>query len=274
MMRVYVQSVGVLAPGLPGWPATRAVLNGTAPYRAAAMPQPLPEILPPTERRRSSETARLAVAVAQEAMSGSGLAAEAVATVFASSDGDGQITHEICQALATPAQDVSPTRFHNSVYNAPAGYWSIATGSRLGSTSLCAYDASFAAGLLEAASQATVEALPVLLMAFDLPMPPPLHALRPVAQGFAAAFLLTPAPTDRSLARWDIELDAAGAQGPPTAMPALLPEGLRDNPAARCLPLLQALAGDGARAATVRVDYLDGRCLAVHCGVRSERRAA
>ena len=46
---------------------------------------------------------------------------------------------------------LSPTRFHNSVHNAPAGYWGIATGAhgphRL---RLCAYDASFAAGLLEA----------------------------------------------------------------------------------------------------------------------------
>ena len=38
--------------------------------------------------------------------------------------------HEICETLATAERQVSPTRFHNSVHNAPAGYWSIATQSR------------------------------------------------------------------------------------------------------------------------------------------------
>ena len=75
----------------------------------------------------------------------------------------GDITHQICEALARPEREVSPTSFHNSVHNAPAGYWSIATGSRLASTSICAYDVSFAAGLLEAAAYATVEHQPVML---------------------------------------------------------------------------------------------------------------
>lgn len=263
MMRVFVESVGLLAPGLPGWAESRQILAGRVPYAPTAMPQPLPDILPPTERRRSSETARLAVAVAQEAMRGGGLAADGVATVFASSDGDGQITHEICQALASPEQNVSPTRFHNSVYNAPAGYWTIATGSRWGSSSLCAYDVSFAAGLLEAASQATAEGLPVLFMAYDLPMPPPLHALRPMAGGFAAALLLTPGPTSRSLMRWDIGLEEGSATAWPADLPDLLPDLLGANPAARCLPLLRALAL--LRPCRVSLDYLDDRCVTVQC---------
>lgn len=267
MIAVFVESVGVLAPGLAGWAETREVLAGRAPYAPAAMPQPLPGILPPTERRRSSETARLAVAVAEEAMRGGGLSAEDVATVFASSDGDGQITHEICQALASPERDVSPTRFHNSVYNAPAGYWTIATGSRWGSTSLCAYDVSFAAGLLEAASQVAVEGQPVVFMAYDLPMPPPLQALRPVAGGFAAALLLTPGPTSRSLMRWTIALEdgsAAAGQSGPGEQPDVVFQTFCDNPAARGLPLLRALALPEA-GHVVRLEYLDGRCLTVQC---------
>ena len=51
-------------------------------------------------------------------------------TVFTSSSGDGDNVHEICETLAAADRQVSPTRFHNSVHNAPAGYWSIATRSR------------------------------------------------------------------------------------------------------------------------------------------------
>jgi hypothetical protein len=262
MIRLYVQGVGMMGPGLLGWKTGRSVLAGLMPYRFEPMPQPLPDILPPTERRRSSETARLAVAVAQEAMSASGLVAEAVATVFTSSDGDGQITHEICEALASPERDVSPTRFHNSVYNAPAGYWSIATGSRFSSTSLCAFDASFAAGLLEAGSHAMVEQLPVLLIAFDLPMPPPLYALRPVEQGFAAAFLLTPMATPTSLMRWDVSLERGTH---PSTMPRMVPKSLWENPAACCLPLLEMLALEPTSGRTIWLDYVAGSCLAVRC---------
>ncbi len=41
-----------------------------------------------------------------------------------------------------------PTQFHNSVHNAVAGYWSIATKSTQPMTCLAAHDHSFAAGLL------------------------------------------------------------------------------------------------------------------------------
>ncbi len=82
--------------------------------------------------------------------------------VFASSDGDGDIVHRLCTALATPAAAVSPTDFHNSVHNAATGYWSIGAHSQAPSTAICAYDGSFSAGLLEAACQIAVEARPVL----------------------------------------------------------------------------------------------------------------
>src|SRR6185295_2272108 len=97
MMRVFVQSVGLIGPGLAGWKTGQCVLGGLAPYHVATMPKPIPDILPPTERRRSSDAVRLAVAVAQEAMSASGMDADSVATVFASSEGDGAVTHKICE---------------------------------------------------------------------------------------------------------------------------------------------------------------------------------
>jgi hypothetical protein len=99
-----------------------------------------------------------------------------LASVFASSGGDGQILHELLEALASAERQVSPTRFHNSVHNAPAGYWSIALRSHAPSTSLCCYDWSFAAGLLEAGAQCVTDGVSVLLVSYELPYPEPLHA--------------------------------------------------------------------------------------------------
>jgi hypothetical protein len=183
-----------------------------------------------------------------------------VATVFTSSDGDGEITHKICESLAGPARDVSPTSFHNSVYNAPAGYWSIATGAQSGSTSLCAYDVSFAGGLMEAAVQVTVEGQPVMLIASDLPFPAPLHVVRPVDHSFAVALLLTLGAMGKPLMRWRLSLEPRRV---PTGQPAGIDAGLANNPAACCLPLLAVLAC--GRSQTVSLDYLDPMSLIVSC---------
>ena len=83
-------------------------------------------------------------------------------TVFASSGGDSEVLDKICTALTLPDRPVSPTQFHHSVHNTPAGYWSIATGCTQPSLSLSAYDSSFSAGLLEAAALAWAEAVRVL----------------------------------------------------------------------------------------------------------------
>lgn len=259
MIKVYVQGVGVLAPGLNGWQSSRAILAGQASYRAGPLPGYTPEILPAAERRRSSESVRIAVTVSQEAMNQSSLPLNGVATVFTSSDGDGQTLHQICEALARTEHDVSPTHFHNSVHNAAAGYWSIATGSKLPSNSLCAFDDSFAMGLLEAATQLAVEHFPVLLVAFDLPFPPPLHQVRAVSQVFACAFLLVDEPTPAGLGAWEISLEDGTV---PAALPKIF-DGLSNNPAARALPLLQNLARQQDE--TVRLSYFNRSQVVVKC---------
>src|SRR5262249_59375137 len=115
--------------------------------------------------------------------------------------GDGQNCHEICEVLASAARELSPTRFHNSVHNAPAGYWGIATGATAPANSLCAHDASFAAGLLEALCQVVVDHTPVLLIAYDASYPQPIHSVRPIPDAFGVALLLAPPAGSRSLAR-------------------------------------------------------------------------
>jgi hypothetical protein len=137
-------------------------------------------------------------------------------------------------------RELSPTRFHNSVHNAAAGYWSIATGSTAASTSLCAHDDSFAAGLLEAMAQTAAANRPAALIAYDVPYPSPLFAVRPVGAIFGVALVLSPTPTQIAFAQLDLIL----RPGPATATPAApaLEELRQTTPAARCLPLLEALA--------------------------------
>ena len=122
-MRLYVNGIGTLGPGLIGWRETRAVLAGASPYRETARPEPTASILPPNERRRSSTIVRWAVHVAQEAIEQAQVNPREVATVFASSCGETGVLDRLCTALATPQRVISPTLFHHSVHNAAAGYW-------------------------------------------------------------------------------------------------------------------------------------------------------
>lgn len=231
-----------------GWPAGARVLAGEAAFTPAGIPRPAVNLLPPAERRRCAPSVAWALAVAQEAVTQSGLDAGAFAVVFTSSDGDGDIVHRLCTALATPAAAVSPTDFHNSVHNAATGYWSIGAHSQAASTALCAYDDSFAAGLLEAACQIAIEARPALLVAVDLPYPPPLAPHRPVAHGFAVALALEPGTG----------LEVSIGDGEPTSSPL---GDFHGNAAAAALPLLAALARPGE--AVIRLPFAE-RTLQVH----------
>ena len=239
-MRVFIEGVGIAGPGLEGWTAARPVLAGIVPYEYAPFaPRPV-TLLPPAERRRAGTAIRLAIGVGTEALAQAERDPASMAMVFASSGGDSDTVHEILCVLATDTREVSPTRFHNSVHNAPAGYWAVATGSRETSTSLCAFDGSFSAGLLDAAAQVTVDNRPVTLAAYDLPYPEPLNAVRRIEDLFAAALVMTPQPTARSFAALSIK---PGRPGKAVPMSDTGLERLRlGNPAGRGLPLLAALA--------------------------------
>lgn len=68
MTSLAVESVGLLAPGLAGWAASRAVLTGERPYQPEPLPALSAALLPANERRRVTATIKLALQAAQEAM--------------------------------------------------------------------------------------------------------------------------------------------------------------------------------------------------------------
>ncbi len=246
LLRVGVEAVALCGPGLPDWATSQPVLTDAARYRAEPLVLIPPPALSPAERRRVVPSVKLALAVGMAAVSQSGLDAAELPAVFASSSADAETIDAILTTLATPTREVSPTRFHNSVHNAPSGYWGLATRSREVVSSVSCHDESFPAGLLEAAVQVACGGRPVLLVAYDLPYPPPLSALRPIAAGFGVALVLSSAPSERALARLLIDLGEAGGPAAGCLDPGL--ETLRrGNPAARALPLLAALARGAAR---------------------------
>jgi hypothetical protein len=260
-MTLSVIGIGTLGSGLVGWAGSRAVLAGESPFSEVPPPEPSASVLPPNEQRRSSETVRWAVQVAQEAIQQAEVDACEVASVFASSEGETNVLDRLCTALATPQRTISPTLFHHSVHNAASGYWGIATGSQQSSTVLACYDSSFCAALLEAAAYVQIEERPVLLVAYDLPPPPPLYAARPLREGFAAALLLTRIPAPRTFARLDLAL-TDNLSEKATSMDDGKLEALRiGNQAARSLPLLAAIARQ--RDTPVCLEYLEDQYLVV-----------
>lgn len=261
-LSVQVQGIGLLGPGFRNWAEASDQLCGIAPAVADRTQVPAPESLPPAERRRAGLAVKAALAVGQQALAGTGVAAKDLATVFTSSGGDGANCHEICAALASSDRAISPTRFHNSVHNAPSGYWSISSGSMASSSVLCAHDGSFAAGLLEAMAQVACESRPVLLVAYDTGYPHPLHDVRPVPDTMGAALLLAPCSQGSGLAKLELAGDAAFTRDAvDTLGDPWLEQIRRQIPAARCLPLVQAIA-QGRRRPVV-VEYLDGLALRV-----------
>lgn len=247
MSGLWISSVGVIGPGMEDWSSARSILRGEKAYEPTPPVIESPPMLSPRERRRTSQTVRLALATAHQATVASGFAPEDLTAVFASACGDGATLSQLLTTLANPDGMVSPTQFHNSVHNAAIGYWSIATGSKLPATTIAAHDFTFAAGLLKAVMQALTFDAPVLAVFYDLPLPEPLHSVRTLTDIFAVAMVLTRDRQSTSLARIEATWSAATDQPPDPPQIEALHRLWRGNPAARALPLLEALArGDSA----------------------------
>jgi hypothetical protein len=241
-LRVYVEGIGLWSPQLADFTALQTLLAGTTPVPPAA--RPVAALLPPNERRRAPASVLLAVEAAGQAMAMSGRDAATLACVFASSHGDQPITDYMCATLARAPTELSPIRFHNSVHNAPVGYWTIATGCHAPSTAIAAQRASFGAGLLEAVSQVVAEQRPLLLVCSDTQSSGPLREVTGCQQPFGCALVLAPTAGPATLAQLQLTLTPSR---PATVLPAPLASWRGGNAAAAGLPLLALLARVGGR---------------------------
>jgi hypothetical protein len=252
MLKVYIDGIGLIGPGLTSWVQSIEILTGRSALELAPIQLPPVESLPAAERRRVGLSIKLSMATGFEATRSAGINPSSLATVFSSTGGDCDICHTILETLASDDRTVSPTRFHNSVHNAPSGYWSIATSCMEPSTSLCAFNATFSAGFLEATTQALTSCKPCLLIAYDTAYPEPLYSLRPIPHAFGVAMVLNPIKSKASCALITLELTSSQL----TTLADKGLESLRTHvPAARSLPLLQLLAS--GKSGSVVIEYLD-----------------
>jgi len=191
-MNIALLGAGVWGRGLCGIADLRARYAEDAPLGDVPFVAPKPEAIPSRERRRAGLTINLAVAVAHEACEVAGIDKSEVPSVFVSAMGDTDITDYMCRKLTHPEKLLSPTKFHNSVHNAPSGYWSISAENRAPSTFVGGYRESFGAGLLEAASQVQATRQPVLLVGYDIQDHAPFSSVTRVDESLACALVLAP----------------------------------------------------------------------------------
>lgn len=234
-----ITGVGAWLPGRADWSAVAAWLRDGATPAGDVDAKPAANLLAAAERRRAPLVVRMAVEAATQAVTASGIDAATLPAVFASSWGDVTIMDQMCATLARAPAELSPTRFHNSVHNAAAGYWTIATGCHAPSTAVAAFNHTFGAGLLEAALQVAADRAPVLLVASDGVSTGPLAEVIASTVPFAGALVLTPDGATRG-PRLGIELGTGRDESwPHHAGAAAIAHA---NPSARALGLLEGLA--------------------------------
>lgn len=236
MRPVYINTLSIAAPSLVGLEQAMPILTGKNPWQTSEFPKLAPQLLPANERRRVTSYIKLALYVADEA----NIPGKALPAVFASSNGDFFITDNICNTLTQNPKFISPTQFHNSVHNAPAGYWAIAAKSPAASTSISTGDSTFSSGLLEAVTQVLCQKEDVLFIAYDYPAGPPLDKFSNVTEAFATAFVLSLDKTDTGFGSIKVNLSNNNDDKSRCINDSL--NQLQDsNPIAESLPLLEAL---------------------------------
>ena len=235
-----IAGVGYWSDGLPDWAAARAfAASGALPGDPPA--RPAPQLLAPNERRRAPPSVLVALEVALAACRDADIAPDSLPSVFASTHGDLGITDYMCATLASAPTEVSPTKFHNSVHNAAAGYWTIGSGCMRTTTAISAHRASFAQGLLEALVQLATDASSVLLVGYDTAAAGLLGTVTRSEGLLGGALLLSREGSGPKLSARLEDGDAGEGAGP-------LAQRAQANAMAPMLPLFDALAAGGATA--------------------------
>lgn len=201
-MKLQILGTGLWArAGLTGAAALKGLLADASAVLEEPFVNPKPEAIAAKERRRAGLLINLAVEVAHQACEHGAIDKRVPPSVFVSAMGDTAITDYMCRKLAAPEKLLSPTKFHNSVHNAPSGYWTISAENRAPSSFVGGFTQSFGAGLLEAASQALAQQQPVLLVAYDIANSAPFDDIAAVTESLGLALLLAPVGVDLAAAR-------------------------------------------------------------------------
>lgn len=238
-MEVEILGIGTWADDFANWAELLQLFNGHLP--ATKPKKPKPSIIPANECRRAPLPVRIAVEASSQAIAHSGLKATDLPCMFASGLGDTELTDYMCRELAGEHKQLSPTKFHNSVHNAAAGYWTIATDCVQPANSIAAYETSVSSTLLEGICQCLSENRPVLLAFYDIPVCQVLSSLFDNDLAFAAALVIAPPGHGGRTVKVELEPSEA-LQWPSITLNDTLKPYYAHNPAAKSLALLRSLA--------------------------------
>jgi hypothetical protein len=189
----------------------------------------------------------IALEVAARACESAGVDPRDLASVFACTEGDMAISDYMSETLARTPTLISPTRFHNSVHNAAAGYWCIGTGCMQPYTALSAHRDTFGEGMFEALVQAQSTGRPTLLVAYDIEARGPLSTMAHSRGIVGAGAVVSPRAGTAPFARIRWRTVRGTERTAPLVRNSELVAG---NAMAACLPFFEAIALEEAR--TVR----------------------
>ena len=246
---------------------------------------PKPEAIPANERRRAPLIVRLAVEASWQATQKVGISPQDLKCVFVSGLGDTSLTDYMCSVLASDMKKLSPTKFHNSVHNAPAGYWTISTEVMGAANSVAGFEHSVAVTLMDAVIQCNYEKAPILIAFYDAPVAEPFKALLKNEHAFATAIVIYPEDSDKEGTRLTMELssvhqdasqastsqESASQQNTSINWPVLATKNsyLQDiyasNPAGKVLCLLERLLSPSMLSSPFTLPVSDGVSIRFTC---------
>ncbi|MBX2849931.1 MAG: beta-ketoacyl synthase chain length factor [Acidiferrobacterales bacterium] len=247
-----ILGVGAWGPTFHNWSDLQALLKGEI-LEVEASKGPKPEVIPANERRRAPLPVRLSVESSWQACQAANLEPADLVSVFVSGLGDTQLTDYMCRTLASDNKALSPTKFHNSVHNAAAGYWTISTGCMQAANSVAGFQQSVSLTLLEALIQCQAEQRPILLTFYDAPCSEVLRDLMKNEIAFAASVIVAPAEfvapegnAQSSSLVYQMQLQQQSADWPQFDADDFLQQCYTTNPVGRILPLLKTIAQAGS----------------------------
>ena len=221
---------------------------------------PKPSVIPANERRRAPLPVRLAVESSWQATQSANVAADSLRCVFVSGLGDTDLTDYMCKTLASEHKELSPTKFHNSVHNAPAGYWTISTKNMFAANSVAGYEQSVSLTLLEAMVQCESENVPIMVTFYDAPVSEILRPLLVNQEAFAFSVIVYPQSYDIDGLSLKAKVDGLTLKQWPelTTSNTYIKALYSDNPSAKILCLAELFANKDKGAQSLNMPLSTG----------------
>jgi hypothetical protein len=249
-----ISAIGCWGYGFSNWHELSALLTAeTSLGNNHLVRQPKTEIIPPNERRRAPLLVKIAIESSWQATQMAALDPTELACVFVSSFGDTSLTDYMCKVLSGEQKQLSPTKFHNSVHNAAAGYWTISTGCMQAANSISAFENSVSLALLEAMIQSVSEQKPILITFYDIPIVNAQKTVFPNAneQIVSVSLIIEPFDEHSTAPALDMRVLNTSATWPSLKVEDHLQACYQKNPVAKIFVLLKMLAEEKAGVVTL-----------------------